>query len=309
MKRMLKPCLSMLAAVALLCTTAMAVDAGAAHETVEEICYPASIVRSEDGRELKKIYELGAEDNPSGIPRSDFEQAGFRYTMTDLLRQELPENESREYTDTVSLPSKSKDMEAVLDLLPREREVVTDDGLAGILTLNLESVRVEVAGYGTSTKEVSATRIYPNLANQDTQHIPKTIEEDGRVLALQTIDWQTDSAANLDGYPLGDRFTAVAVYTGTATGSYVTGYTVTADYTGTVSRIILKEVRYVAIFEGTPLESPHPAVGANPDEEMEPAAFNWQLLAIPVSILIVAGGLVLGAMYAKRRSESGGDTE
>ena len=32
------------------------------------------------------------------------------------------------------------------------------------------------------------------------------------------------------------------------------GYTVTADYTGTVGKINLDRVRYVAIFEGTPLQ-------------------------------------------------------
>ena len=108
---------------------------------------------------------------------------------------------------------------------------------------------MEVAGYGSSTKEVSATRSYPNLAGQDTQYIPKTIEEDGRTLTLQTVNWQTDNTANMDGYAVGDRFTAVATYTGTATSSYVKGYTVTADYTGTVSRIALNKVRYVAILK------------------------------------------------------------
>ena len=44
----------------------------------------------------------------------------------------------------------------------------------------------------------------------------------------------------------------MATYTGSATSSYVKGYTVTADYTGTVSRIALNRTRYVAIFEGTP---------------------------------------------------------
>ncbi len=102
---------------------------------------------------------------------------------------------------------------------------------------------------GSSTKEVSATRSYPNLAGQDTQYIPKTIEEDGRTLTLQTVNWQTDNTANMDGYAVGDRFTAVATYTGTATSSYVKGYTVTADYTGTVSRIALNKVRYVAILK------------------------------------------------------------
>ena len=87
--------------------------------------------------------------------------------------------------------------------------------------------------------------------SQDTANIPKTIEDNGRTLTLQGIDWQTDNTATTDGYALGDRFTAVATYTGTATSSYVTGYTVTADYAGTVSRIALNKTRYVAIFEGT----------------------------------------------------------
>ena len=82
----------------------------------------------------------------------------------------------------------------------------------------------------------------------------KTIEDNGRTLTLQNISWQTDNTANTDGYAMGDRFTAVATYTGSATSNYVTGYTVTADYSGTVSRIALNKTRYVAIFEGTAIE-------------------------------------------------------
>ena len=133
-------------------------------------------------------------------------------------------------------------MESVLALLPQEREFITDDGLMGNLTLRLDTVQVEPAGYGSSTKEVSAKRSYPNLSNQDTQYIPKTIEENGRTLTLQEIQWQTDNTATTDGYALGDRYTAIATYTGSATSSYVTGYTVTAEYTGTVSRIALNRV-------------------------------------------------------------------
>lgn len=114
---------------------------------------------------------------------------------------------------------------------------------------------MEVSGYGSSTREISATRSYPNLANQDTSNIPKTIQDNGRTLTLQTINWQTDNTATLDGYALGDRFTAVATYTGSATSSYVKGYTVTADYTGTVGKINLDRVRYVAIFGAHPLQA------------------------------------------------------
>ena len=177
---------------------------------------------------------------------ADFEQDGYHYTLTDLLKQELPANESRQHTETVSMNSKSKDMGAVLALLPQTKEFITEDGLSGVLTLKLDTVKVEVAGYGSSTKTVTATRTYPGLANQDTQYIPKTIQDGGNSMTLQAVDWQTEG----DGH-----FTAMASYTGSATSSYVKGYTVTADYAGTVSRINLNKIRYVAIFEGTALDS------------------------------------------------------
>ena len=299
MKRTILRCAAgLLMAVALL-PTALAAEPFPAVPEVQ-VCYPTSITRSEDGTEIRKVYDLSPEQDPAGIPRSDFEQDGFHYALTDLLQQELPEHESRAHTETVSVQSKNKDMESVLALLPQEKEFVTEDGLSGTLSLDLSTVRVEVAGYGSSTKEVSATRTYPNLANQDTQYIPKSIQEDGRTLTLQTINWQTDNTASMDGYALGDRFTAVATYTGTATSSYVKGYTVTADYTGTVSRIALNKVRYVAIFEGTPLE---PSLLAE-TEDSAPAQFNWLPIAVPFGVVALAGVGIGAALFMRRRQET-----
>lgn len=298
MKKMTTVCAAIFCLSAVLSSAAAAAGAINAAETAQ-VCYPTSITRSEDGTELKKIYDLGPEDDPAGISRSDFEQDGFHYTLTDLLKQELPEHESRLHTETVSLASDDKDMGSVLALLPAEKEFVTDDGLTGTLSLDLSTVRVEVAGYGSSTKEISATRSYPNLSSQDTQYIPKTIEEDGRTLTLQTIDWQTDNTVVSDGYALGDRFTAVATYTGTATSSYVKGYTVTADYTGTVSRIALNKVRYVAIFEGTPLE---PILSAE-DEDVVPTQFNWAAIVLPFGVVALASAGIGAALFMKRRRE------
>jgi len=251
--------LTAVCALALALTMALAPAAYAAEwADPAQVCYPSSVTQSEDGAEIRKFYDLSPEDDPTGIPRSDFEQDGYHYTLVDLLKQELPEHESRQHTETVTLDSKNKDMASVLALLPQEKAFITDDGLAGTLTLRLDTVQVEVAGYGSSTKQVSATRTYPNLAGQDTQYIPKTIQDGGRTLTLQDVSWQTDNTGSLDGYALGDRYTAVATYTGSATSSYVKGYTVTADYTGTVSRIALNKTRYVAIFEGTPLQPVEP---------------------------------------------------
>ena len=276
-------------------------------------CYPTSVTRSEDGAQIRKVYELSPEEDPSGIPRSDFEQEGYHYTLIDLLKQEAPEREERFHTETVTLDSKSKDMESVLALLPAQREFTTEDGLTGTLSLKLDTVNVEVSGYGSSTRQVSATRSYPNLAGQDTSYIPKEITDSGRTLELSSIDWQTDNTANEDGYAVADRYTAIATYTGTATSSYVKGYVVTADYSGTVSRIVLNKVRYVAIFEGTPLNPPEPEPTPTPEPETpEPAVpvqFHWAYVLVPLGLVALAGAGIGAALFIKKRRESGYETE
>ena len=97
--------------------------------------------------------------------------------------------------------SKSKDMGAVLALLPQTKEFITEDGLSGVLTLKLDTVKVEAAGYGSSTKTVTATRTYPGLADQDTQYIPKTIQDGGNSMTLQAVDWQTEGTVTLPLWP------------------------------------------------------------------------------------------------------------
>ena len=288
---------------ALLLMMSMAFATSALAADTSEVCYPTSIVQSEDKTEIRKAYDIEPGQDPAGIPRSDFEQDGYHYTLIDLLKQELPEHEQRQHTETVTLESKNKDMASVLELLPQEREFITDDGLTGTLTLKLDTVQVEPSGYGSTTKEITATRSYPNLNGQDTQYIPKTIEDGGRTLTLRNIDWQTDNTANVDGYAMADRYTAVATYVGSKTSSYVKGYKVTADYTGTVSRIALNRVRYVAIFEGHPIQAPVPVTELTDEEVRSVAQFPWHYVLVPIGVVALAGAGAGVALAMKRRDE------
>ena len=309
MKRKILPPLLALALVAALVPSALAA-------APPSTCYPTSVTRSEDGTQIRKVYDLGPDEDPAGIPRSDFDQEGYHYTLNDLLKQESPEHEERFHTETVTLDSKNKDMESVLSLLPAQREFTTDDGLTGILSLKLDTVQVDVAGYGSSTRAVSATRTYPNLSGQDTSYIPKEITDNGRTLTLSTINWQTDGYSGDEGYS--DHYTAIATYTGSATSSYVKGYVVTADYCGTVSRIALNKVRYVAIFEGTPLfpvelePEPDPIPEASPDmdnSDTPPIQFNWAYVLVPVGLIAAAGAGIGVMLFIKERRESADSTE
>ena len=61
-------------ASAILTTTATSIPTSTAPKAV---CYPTAIDVRDEGAEIRKIYDLSPEADPAGIPRSDFEHAGF----------------------------------------------------------------------------------------------------------------------------------------------------------------------------------------------------------------------------------------
>ena len=62
------------------------------------------------------------------------------------------------------------------------------------------------------------------------------MNENGRTLTLADVSWEEAATDPTDGYDIPIRYTAMASYSGTATSKYATGYTVTADYKGDVTR-------------------------------------------------------------------------
>ena len=266
---MKKP-ITILAVLLLLSTTTFAAE------------YPSQVSYSMNNGifEVRKTYELPVDQEPSMQAKQSFEQDGYSFTLTDLLRQELPEQQSKEYTETVTVSSESKELTAILPLLADTKAVTTEDGFTGTLKLDTGSITVEPAGYKNNSWTVSATRTYPNLSSMDLEYIPKTTTENGRTLNFSTVDWQTDNTENVDDDAIGDRFSAIVTYTGTASSRNVTGYTVTAQYSGEVEKVSLNKVQYVAVFHGTPLVVPEVEVEEAPK-------IDWRYLAIPGGLMLL----------------------
>ena len=266
---MKKP-ITILAVLLLLSTTTFAAE------------YPSQVSYSMNNGifEVRKTYELPVDQEPSMQAKQSFEQDGYSFTLTDLLRQELPEQQSKEYTETVTVSSESKELTAILPLLADTKAVTTEDGFTGTLKLDTGSITVEPAGYKNNSWTVSATRTYPNLSSMDLEYIPKTTTENGRTLNFSTVDWQTDNTENVDDDAIGDRFSAIVTYTGTASSLNVTGYTVTAQYSGEVKKVSLDKVQYVAVFHGTPLVVPEVEVEEAP-------TMDWRYLAIPGGLMLL----------------------
>ena len=169
---------------AALCLAALLACPLAIPAMAADILYPVEVTEYMEGdsSRLKKIYVLTPADDPSLIPTEDFDREGQTYTLLDITRQDQVETDTRDYTETVTLESKTKDMDAILPQLTATLEVDTEEGYTGVLTLDTASIQVEAAGYSTSTRAVTAARTYPNLSDADVSLIPKSIEDGGRTL-------------------------------------------------------------------------------------------------------------------------------
>ena len=164
--------------------------------------YPAEVRASEENGvyRLEKVYYLTAKDDPATIPTADFEREGRTYTLLDLLKNDQTETDTREHIEVVTLESKTKDMAEILKLLEPKLEVKTEDGYEGVLSLDHTTIQVEAAGYGTSSRTVTAERTYPNLSDADVSLVPKSVNENGRTLTLADVSWQEAAVDPTDGY-------------------------------------------------------------------------------------------------------------
>ena len=243
--------LCILAALLCVTTSALAAD-GEARSTQ---LYPVSVEEYTEGDfdelRIRKVYQLSLSDDPAGIPTEDFERNGHLFHLLDLIRKDEVGVDIQTCTETVTQASDTNSLETILQRLDAEMEVTTEDGYTGVLLLDHTSVKVEVKGYDTKTRSLSATRTYPNLSDADLSLVPKTVSDGGRTLTLANVNWS--SSNQTEGEDIVQRYTATATYTGSATTKSATGYKVTANYTGELSKTGCKVVTYTAIFGGEEL--------------------------------------------------------
>lgn len=246
--------------------------------------YPSDVteIRDNGNWEIVKTYELSAAENPADIPRDSFERsagasgASWKFTLTDIIRKETANAETREHTETVTLNTDTKELKKILPLFSPTMEYKTEDGFVGIITLDVASIKVETAGTKTSNYTMSVTREYPRLSTNDTSLVPKTVEDRGKTYTLAGVDWRAGNNVTVDYEQVPEYYTAIATYTATGTSTKVTGYVTTAVYTGTLAKLSQGVTVYTAYFLGeeirTPLEMTElPSSEPTPAPTEEPA--------------------------------------
>lgn len=291
---MMKRTLSLFLAAFLLCLS-LTVPAQAAESGQNNCYYPISVDEYVGGDfdepRIQKVYQLSLDDDPTKIPTEDFTRNGRLYYLLDMTRQDEIGVDTKSHVQTVTLPSDTNNMEKILQTLDAEIEVTTEDGYTGKLHLDHTTVKVTTDGYATKTGTVSASRTYSNLSDADLSLVPKTISDNGRNLTLADVQWSNSS----DGETT--SFTATTRYTGTTFSKYATGYTVTTDYSGEVSKAGCNVVTYTAIFGS--VEAPEEV-----ENNVNPVNFNsfkHPVMIGGIVLVLALGGAFVFSKIRKRR--------
>ena len=270
---MIKHLLTTLCALALVTTGSIPALAAEADTGESARYYPISVEEYTYGEQneprINKVYQLSLSDDPSGIPRSDFVRNGRLYYLLDMTRKDEVGVDTKPHTETVTRPSDTDNMEEILQGLEAELEVTTEEGYIGVLRLDHTSVQVTTDGYATKTRNLSATRTYPNLSDADLALIPKSIEDNGKELTLADVQWS--SSEQTDG-----------------AGGTVTRYTATANYTGEVAKTGCSVVTYTAIFGS--MEAPEESTEPESGSSTASAGVDLSTLKLP---LLIGGGIVV----------------
>jgi hypothetical protein len=227
------------------------------------VLYPVDVTETHanGGRQIVKTYELSALDNPADIPRGDFERKGasgdkWLFTLIDIIKRETANAETIPHTETVTLNTDTKELEQILTMLAPTMEFKTDDEYAGILALDVASIKVESTGTKTTSYTKTVTREFPRLSSADTSLLPKTVEENGKTYTLADVDWKAGNYETVDYNQVPEYYTAFANYTATGTSTKVTGYITTAEYNGTIAKLSQGKTVYTAYFEGEEIRTP-----------------------------------------------------
>ena len=222
--------------------------------------YPVEVQTTENNgvQLLVKTFLVSPDTDPQALVEGNLTRRGVAYEATDILRQEQPgETEKKTASQTVTLESETDKLEDILPLLTPTMDY-REDGFSGTLTLDKDTIQAKETGTSNYSYQLKETKEFTGLDRNDPYYIPKTTEKNGVTLKLADVKW-TPMASGAVNSEVPSLFSATALYTGTAWGSKADGYTVTASYTGEVSRVAEGQVLYSILYEEVqPEEEPFP---------------------------------------------------
>ena len=103
--------------------------------------YPVDIqYPTEEGGLIRKTFVVSSQEDIDLLERGDIEYQGKVYHFQDITVEEIGTHDEKNYIETLTGESDTKDTDKILATLELKREVTTDDGYTGVLDLDASSL-------------------------------------------------------------------------------------------------------------------------------------------------------------------------
>lgn len=250
------------------------------------------VVENLNGQQrIVKTYELPPSTDPETLKEPTFDYDGFTYTWAFTTKDEHTFLETKDVTETVTVETAKKDLNAVLEQLAPT--IPYDDGeFSGELALDHTTLSTVAAGYTTKYSTITETKTIGPLDRNDMSYVPSTTVKNGKTLTLSNVTWQVIGTDLVGDVLAPSSYQAVATYSGSSSYSAATGYVTTAEYKGSVTASGINSITYTVVYVGTEIvpETPQPT---EPVEGQGSPMFVANAAAIGGTLLLV---LLLAAL-------------
>ena len=258
------------------------------------------VVENLNGQQrIVKTYELPPGTDPETLKEPSFTYDGFSYTWAYTTKDEHTFLETKTVTETVTVETGKKDLNAVLEQLAPS--IPYDDGeFSGELALDHTTITTEAAGYASKSGKVTATKTIGPLDRNDMSYIPATTVKDGKTLTLANVEWQVIGTDLVGDVLAPSSYQAVATYSASTSYQVATGYVSTAEYKGTVTASGIESITYTVVYVGTEIVSEPPQPTA-PVKQGGPLS-GGNAAAIGGTLLVIALLAALVWLYLHRKN-------
>ena len=255
---------------------------------------PISVTTAElNGQQiLTEVYQAGQEIDPESLIKDDFTKGEFIYSYDNITKEETESIEKKNVTQTVEMQSNTKDLSKNIDLFAATIEYTDEDGFTGTLNFDPKSVTTEASGYRKKQSTVTETKTYDGLPYNDPTLLPQSVEKNGHQLSVSDIQWQEETLAENGSIPT--SYKAVVTYSKSLSSNVASGYTVTAEYAGEVTKDDQSDIVYTITYTGLPVPEPEPEIPETPEE---PEGMGAGQAALITAGTIFGSLLLAGAAY------------
>lgn len=249
-----------------------------------------TVVQNLNGsQQVIKTFTIPADQDPQNLIEQPFELEGYLYSFKDIVKTENAVEESRHYTEIITVETDKNDLALILQQL--KPTVEYDDGVfRGTLALDHTTINTEASGYVPKSYTVSEVKTIGQLDRNDMSYVPSTTVKNGRTLNLANVEWQVTGTDLVGEALVPSSYQAVATYSAKATYQAATGYVTTAEYTGEVTHEGIESVTYVLTYMGTKVGIAH--VLSNVGGFF---AANWLVLIVGAAM---GAAVIFGIVYA-----------